>query len=474
MSITNRVFSNIFYLTLSEASSRIIIFIGTVYLARVLGKAGFGSFSLSLAVATYFWMVADMGVERYGTREIAKNKDITGELYNILNSLRLFLATTLFLIFSFVLYFIDMPLDNKITLLAGAFYAVAFSLSTDWIFRGIEKMQYILVGRLITSVLFVGGIYLFVKAPSDTMFATSIYSCSFLVGSLSFMGLLHRKLDISFSFKITFSKWWVYIKESFYFALIGFFFSFFIFVPILFMGFLSTPDELGIFSASHRLTLVIIQGGLLITLAYYPTLSYLYISDMDQFRKLHARFQRIIIGLALPACTIGAVLSGDIILLLYGASYIDSKGILNILIWLSFLVLIRASFVNTLLSANFHRTTMIVNAIGTIFIILFSLLLIPNYGGYGAAWSLVISEIITLILIAGLFSKKIYRTDVFNLYFIKIVCASAIMGLVMMSLHISLILNLFVGIVVYCILALFLGIITRKSIHQVCRVIGGR
>lgn len=152
MSVTKRAFNNIFWLFVSEVSSKGLVFPGTLYLARVLGKAGFGLFSLSLAVGVYFWTIADMGVTGYGTREIARNREKAAEIYSLLNSLRFILAILLFLVFCGVLYSIKMPYEKRLILIAGGFYVVSYSLSPDWVLRGLEKMQYIAFGSIAMSL----------------------------------------------------------------------------------------------------------------------------------------------------------------------------------------------------------------------------------------------------------------------------------------------------------------------------------
>lgn len=467
MSITKRVFNNIFWLVLSEVSSRTLIFLGTIYLARIVGKAGFGLYSLSLAVGVCFWMVADMGVTGYGTREIARNKEKAAELYNTLNSLRFLLAISLFLIFCGVLYLINMPLEKKLILLAGAFYAVAYSLSTDWVFRGLEKMQYLILGRATAPLLFLGCIYLLVNTPSDTLFASVIYSCSFLIGSLSFIFLLHQKLKMPFSLRISFASWWFHIKESFYFAINGAFNSIAIFIPLFFMGFWSTNEELGIFSAPHRLTIMVIHMSGLILLGLYPTLSSLYVTDRDNFKKTHTRFQKLIIVVTMPICIIVTMFGKDIIVFLFGASYADSGGIFSVLIWLTFLAVIRRTFGSALLSAGFHRFNMLATGTGVAVITLTSIALIPRYSGYGAVWALIGGEIFTLIMMSIFFRKKVYYSDIFKSYFAKVFFAGIVMGLLIISLPFSIIPSIFVGILVYGLLSLSIGIVSKKSIQQV-------
>jgi len=466
MYITKRISNNVFWLVLSEASSRALIFLGTVYLARILGKAGFGLFSLSLAVATYFWMVSNMGVSDYGTREIAKNNEKTAELYSILNSLRFILATSLFMIFGVVLYFINIPVERKLIFLGGAFYAVAFTLSSDWVFRGLEKMKYIMFGRATTSLFFIGGIYLFVNTPSDTFLAPIIYSTSFLVGSLTFIIILRQKFKIPFHIKISLAKWWFHIKKSVYFALNAVLYNIAIFIPVFFMGFLSTDEELGIFSAPHRLSVLAINTVLLIVMAFYPTLSNFYVSDKDSFKKTYTNLHKLIVAITAPACISATILGKDIIVLFYGELYADSTGIFIILIWLIFVRLLRSSVSNALLSADFLKFNMYASASGAAVVILACIVLIPRFGGYGAAWALISGEILTMVLMIGIFNKKLYQLAFFDSYLAKVLFVSVVMGLLIINLPVPRILGIFIGILVYFLLSLNIGIVSKHAIQQ--------
>ena len=466
MSIVKRGFNNIFWISISEISSKGLIFLGTVYLARILGKAGFGLFSLALTVGVYLWAIADIGITGYGVREIARNREKTAELYSLLNSLRFVFALCLFLVFSVALYMIHMPLEKKLILLSGGIYPITSALSSEWVFRGLEKMQYIVAGSLTTSLFYLGNLFLFVKGYSDTTMAVLLYSNSFLAGSLISMILLRHKLNIPFSFLVSFKDWWFHMKESFYFAINTVLNNVSIFIPILFMGFWSTAEELGIFSAPFRLTSMITHAGGLVVSALYPTLSNLYVTDRDTFNKTHAGFQKLIIMIAMPVCIISAILSKDIVMFIFGSLYVQSIGIFNVLIWLSLLVIIRYSFGNALLSANFHRFNMIATGTGAVIVILVSIVLIPKYSGYGAAFALICGEILTLILMIGLFRKKVYRSVFFKSYFTKILLASMVMGLIIISLDFPAVWRIFIGVLVYGLMLLAMKIVSKETFSK--------
>lgn len=466
MSIVNRGFNNIFWISVSEISSKGLIFLGTIYLARILGKAGFGLFSLALTIGVYLWTIADLGVAGYGVREVAKNREKTAELYSLLNSLRFVLSLCLFLIFSGALYIIDMPIEKKLILLSGGVYPVTTTLSSDWVFRGLEKMQYIVVGSLTASLFYLGNIFLFVKGYSDTATAVLLYSNSFLAGSLISMILLRRKLKMPFSFLVSFKDWRFHIKESFYFAMNRVFNNVSSFVPILFMGMWSTAEELGVFSAPHRLTTTITFAGGLVISALYPTLSNLYVTDRDAFKKTHTGFQKLIIVIAVPVCIIATILSKDIIMFIFGSLYVKSIGIFNVLIWLSLLVTIRHSFGNALLSAGFHRFNMIATGTGAVIVLLVSIVLIPKYSGYGAAFALICGEIFILILMIGLFREKVYRSVFLKTYLVKILLASMLMGLLIIGLNFSMAWRILIGVLAYGFMLLTMGIVSKETFSK--------
>ena len=465
--IIKRAFNNFIWLFVSEVSSKGLIFLGTIYLARVLGKAGFGLYSLALAVGVYFWIVVDMGIIGYGTREVARNKEKAAELYSLLNSLRFILAISLFLIFCAALYIVDMSPEKRLILLAGGFYVVGYSLSPDWVFRGLEKMQFVALGNIVTSLIFVTGIYLFVKESSGTFWASLIYSCSFLFGSLVLLIIINKELKIPFSFNISFTKWRFHVRESFYFAINSGFNNLSLFIPIFFMGFLSTDEDLGAFSAPHRLIILVINASSLSIAALYPVLSSLYMTNRDDFKKTHVSFQKMIIWIALPVCIIATILSKNIVTFIFGVSYQDSAGIFTVLIWLSFLAIIRYSFGNALISANFHRFNMFATGAGAAFVTLTCVMLIPRYSGYGAAWALISGEIVTMFLMVGLFRKKLGFSGLLRPHILKVLLASMIMSIVIIILHSSAIPTALIGFFIYGVLSWSIGIISKKKIQEI-------
>ncbi len=323
--INRRVTSNFVWLLTSDIFYKGAIFFGTLYIARIQQTAEFGIFSFALAVSNYMWIATDLGVSVYGTKEVARNPDKTEELLSVLNSLRLLASIVVFIAFFLALTLAHVPPHKKWVLLAAGLYVITYALSPDWLLRGAETMKYLAIGNLIIGFTFLLSIFFLVKDPSDTTWASFLWSLSFFFGSLGILYLLRRNLGIRFFFTFSIPKWKEHLKESVYFALITSLMTVYTYIPILLLGFLTTSDKVGIFSAPHKFVYMLSNFNFVFPRAFYPvpaSLSW----DIKAFRKVSYDLQRIMVATGLPIGVGGTILIMDIIRILYGNSYLGGDG----------------------------------------------------------------------------------------------------------------------------------------------------
>ncbi len=446
-------------------------FLGTIYLARVLGIAGFGKFSLAIAVGTYLWTIADMGVTGYGTREIARNKENAEELLRILNSLRLVVAIISFLFLVLILFLMNIPLETRLVLIAGGLYVVTYSLSPDWVLRGIERMEYIALGNAAIAIAFLGSVFLFIKTPADLIDAVIFRSLSFLIGSIVLLIILKKKIKIGFAIKLSPSKWRLHIRESFYFAVNGGLSNLGNFIPLFFLGIMATSEEIGLFSAPHRLIMLLVGSIFIISRATYPIFSSLYVTDKDKFKMAHNTFQKIVLYIGLPIGIMGMVISKDIIKFLFGDNYLSGGNILAVMIWLIPLRLLRTNYGRSLLSAGFQRFNIFATGSGVITAVLLCIFLIPEYGGQGAAIAMLGGEILTLFVMGLMFMAKLYQSNPFDFYFLKVITAGITAGVIMKIMHLSFVYSSIMGVLIYGSVSILIGVISIEGIKETYRKI---
>ena len=68
-----KVNKNFMYNMVYQILLYIIPFIVTPYISRVLGAENIGIYSYTYSIVTYFMLLTLLGINNYGTRNIAKN-----------------------------------------------------------------------------------------------------------------------------------------------------------------------------------------------------------------------------------------------------------------------------------------------------------------------------------------------------------------------------------------------------------------
>ena len=466
-SLELRAGTNVFWLFLSDILLRGTIFIGTLYLARILGTMEFGIFSFALAVANYLWLAVDLGIARYGTREAAGKSGCKNEILVELNSLRFFLSLFIYSTFFFILTFFLSSTNNLIYFAAG-FYVVAFAINPDWFIRGIEQMKYLVVGNLITAIFFIIGILLFVKGPDDTALALLFWAVSFLVSGLCTLIIIRKYLGYRFTLVVKIKEWKKHLRNSIHFALSGSLIRINSFLSIILLGFMVLPGDLGIFSAPHRLILTIVNLNFIIPKAFYPILS----SQRDDpgiFRASNEKFYSVLMMTGVPIGLFGYYFANDIIGLLYGKQYIESSGILKILIWQIPITFLSLGIINSMFAVGLQKLNTYAIGAGLLIKLVLCLILIPVFGIYGAAVSDLAGAACVLVILVIFFSFNVYRSNVIKKDFFMIVFSCLIVLLLNYSLFLGLgfLFKFILSAILYVILVFVFGVIKKETVYEI-------
>lgn len=170
----------------------IVPLITTPYVSRVLGVDGVGTYGYTFSNVTYFTLLATMGTNSFGQREISYFQNDKRKYSNIFWSTEA--LSCLCTLFSFALYiiFATFFFSNKriYYILSLNIVAVAFDIS--WFFQGLEEFKVISIRNFIFKVLNVAFIFIFVKQKSDLniyIFGLSFFT---LLSAISMWTLLPK------------------------------------------------------------------------------------------------------------------------------------------------------------------------------------------------------------------------------------------------------------------------------------------
>lgn len=162
----------------------IIPIILTPYLSRVLGPENIGIYSFAYSIVYYFMLATLLGINNYGTRNIAKakTKEELSRTFFSIYKLQLVLGLGCLITYNILAIFFlkenqNIHLINNLFLLSAVF-------DINWFYFGLEKFKITVFRNAIIKILSVFAIFLFVKTENDLWIYTLIMGGSTLLSQL--------------------------------------------------------------------------------------------------------------------------------------------------------------------------------------------------------------------------------------------------------------------------------------------------
>jgi O-antigen/teichoic acid export membrane protein len=380
-----------------EALARLAAFAATVYLARTLGPALFGSIAFATAILLYLTQLADAGVELVGVPLVARSRDRLDDVVGPVFAARIWLAVGLTIV-TIAVSLILLPQPDAI-LLAG--YALTLPLaaaSARWVHLGLERTGWIGVSRTLGEALTLLLVLVLVRDASRigyVPFAT--FAGQALLTLLLILGLrrMGYRTPVRFDWdeaRPTFDR----ARHLVAFTILGLvLFNF----DLVFIRIVRGRAEAGLYSAAY--TLVAFGANLIVAFAHtvMPVLARLD-NDLAERSRVFQRSVFQAFSLALPAGVGAALIADQILKTVFGDQFVGGVMAMRILAWYLPLAAIREMPVVALIAAGQEKALLRVNALTALSNVILVVALVPAYGLVGAAIATAATELVRLWLAA--------------------------------------------------------------------------
>jgi O-antigen/teichoic acid export membrane protein len=389
-------FSSLFF---GQVAARGLNFLAIAYLARVLGSGGFGIISFAQAILAYLMVFSTLGLDLFGTREIAANHKIKKELFigNLL-ALRVGLALISLLGLGIFILTIDKPALEKEVIFAYGLYIFPFVFYLGWVFCGIERMEYIGIAAVLSRMAFLATVVVLIKDPGNVIFVPYLWFTAAVVESL-FLIFSYPKFG-SIKFNVHLPEWKLFIKDSAWIGISIILLQIYSNLNMVMLGFMKTNHEVGLYSAASKIILFIVAIGAFYNNSIFPVISrYTQDSKFKLKRFMLKNISFIGVG-GIALWILLFIFARQIIVLAYGEGYQGSVLVFQILSLTIVIGIIRLICISVLIASNKIRESLWGVGIGCGINATLSFLLIPRYGIIGAAAATVIGEIIITTMIA--------------------------------------------------------------------------
>lgn len=448
------------FLGSAEIAVRTIGFFVSIYIARVFGVAVFGKLSFAIATSAYFALLSVLGLDIFGTREVAAHSKNIPYIVGRITTIRAFLSAGAFLLMLLFAMLIPKPADVKLLLVLTGLPIFLGFLSIEWVFQGREKMGELATARVIRQVIYAGLVFLLISNPQQ-VYLVPIFITAGLVAMLAYLwqrylSTMHIELGIDKDY------YRFAMRSALPIGIAGFMITIYHSSDTLMLSFMKSDTAVGIYNAAYKFILVVAALRHLSMQAMFPRMSSLYAKKKDDFRELCSQAEQVMLAVITPAVIILAFLAPNLITLAYGQSYSAASQVFIYLlggVWFLY-----ASFVfpNALNVVGKEKQYLWVTVAGAAGNLLFNFLLIPHYGVVGAAIGTIAAE--SAILISSYIMSRSYtKIRIVPLMAPPITAGAAMIGTIYL-LHFPLLYELFAGLVCYAVVLWLVRLWTKGYI----------
>lgn len=422
------IFKNTFWLAFAEAVTRLLKLGLIIYVARILGVHGYGTFTFALSFVSLFVVFSDFGLSPISTREFSSGKEHD---FSSVFSLKIVLSIAVPIIIFIGSFFIthDIIARKAIWILAIFIIGYNFGEILYALIRARQKMEYEAGIKIFQAVLLTAiGIFIIIKFPS----VLNLSYAYFLAGIISLIAILifFHKFIFPLRFSITPVVWKKFLYMAWPLGLAGIFGAVNQNFASLILGYLDRLTETGWYNAAWKIASICLLPSILLSQSFFPNLSHAYKQSKKKFQQVWNFYTQTVIVLAVPLVVGGVVLAARIINFVYTPEFMPSILVLQILIPAVGMAFIVSSFGQTLLASHHQKKLFIIAGLGATVNVILNILLVPRLGPYGGALAFLLAIVFSLVL-AYKFILTYTTIKPFNRYIILNILLAVLSSIVM-------------------------------------------
>lgn len=386
-----------FILTVSNFLFPLITF---PYVSRVLLPEGTGKVAFALSIVSYFTIFASFGVATYGIRAIAQVRDDKERLSKTMHELlfiNIISMTIVYVALAIAILVVPKFAMEKELFWVTSLFILFTIIGIEWLYKGLEKYQYITIRTIIFKIASLFLVFLFVKEKSDYIIFAFI-SIFAIVGS-GILNLINSRKLINYTLysEYEFKK---HLKPMFVLFLTSMAIAIYTSLDEGLLGLLSSPEQVGYYNAAVRVKGILFTLITSLGVVLLPRLSYYVENHMEtEFHEALAKSTNFIIVIAASVVIFFTLFAKETILILAGENYVASIIPLQIVVWALILSAITNILgIQILLPLKKDKQLLFSVLCAATVDVIANFLLVPKLAAVGTALSVIAAELSVLIV----------------------------------------------------------------------------
>lgn len=391
-----KILKNYIYNMSYQVLFLIVPLITMPYISRALGPEGLGTYSYTNSIMSYFVLLGNLGIALYGSRQVAyvqSDKNKRSEIFweiTILKLITFSLSTTFLIIFLMIIS------EYRILILAQGLTLLSVVFDVSWYFIGIEDFKKTVIRNVIVKLATLVLIFMFVHTTSDLLLYILIMGGSTLIGNIALVPFLFEQINFPKIKRINVVH---HLGPVILLFLPQVATQIYLVVNKTMIGNLDSIEAVGFFSSSDTLVRLALTAVSSVSAVLMPRISNLIAqNDRKRIENYMKKSFEFINFLSLPMiCGLIAIAPKFIPLFLGEKFRIVSQLIIiesPVIILISWSIAITNQY---LIPAKMNKEYTISSVIGAVVNILMNIILIKEWGVYGAIVATLLSEIFVIM-----------------------------------------------------------------------------
>ena len=423
------------------------------YVSRILLAEGTGKVAFAASIASYFSMIAALGIPTYGIRACARIRDDKDKLNKTVQELLIIhmSATSLALMFYFISVFIVPELYKEKTLmLINSLSIILNVFGVNWLYQALEQYSYITYRSIFFKIISIILMFFFIHQKSDYIIYGGI--AIFANAGSNILNFIRLRKLINFK-KVESYSFLVHIRPSLVFFAQSVAITVYTNLDTVMLGFMQSDIEVGYYNAAIKIKTILLSLVTSLGTVLLPRLSYcIQKNDKIQFQTLISKSIRFVFIIALPLTIFFILFAKETLIVLSGRDFIGATLAMQIITPTILLIgLSNITGIQILTPLGKEKIVVYSVTFGAILDLIVNYICIPRLGAAGASLGTLIAEFSVLAVQIMYTSKQLHEVKCgFKIFKIIISCLFASILVLFINLFTDF--TVFFSLFVYAIL----------------------
>lgn len=367
------------------------------YVVRIIGPERLGLLNFSTAYIAYFTLLINYGFDMAAIRAIAagrNDKQLVNRVFSEVMTGKVLLFGLSTVIFGFVSFYNPSFREHIWLHLFTYLSCIGVVLFPIWLFLGMEDISRMALLNLLVKVLFTLSVFLFIREPDDYIYQNLSVSVAQVLVSVIALVMAMRRFRVTYV-RPTLAELIKRFRDDSTLFFSSIMITLYAGSAMFLLGLLTTPYNVGIFSAGTR-----IEGiartfvGLALNQAFFPIVANAFGQNREQGLKVVSTTFFPLVILMICVSTGLWLIAPIFINLFYGSKFQEAILVLRIVSLLPITVGISNLLgLHTMLNLKMDRAFFAITALGSFTGLALNMLLIKKSGYVGAAYAWVAAEL---------------------------------------------------------------------------------